>query len=98
MLNACAQQVIFCLCLCFMYGVYEYCMILESLSCTSLQEKNCLSSMKWRSLSAMEKGEYNDKAAAMDSISAEDSVKNVKQEVTKLLKRLQELVCNDIDF
>ena len=78
---------------CCMYTVYEYCMILESLSCTSLQEKNCFSATKWRSLSDKEKGEYNDKATAIHSTSAEDSVVNVKQEITKLLKRLQELVC-----
>lgn len=80
--------------------VYEHCMILESLSCTSLQEKNCFSATKWKSLSAEEKGEYNEKAVAMHSTSAKDSVINVKQEITKLLKRLQELVCIDciIDF
>ena len=70
-----------------MYTVYKYFIILESLSCTSLQLS------KWRSLSVEEKGEYNDKAAAMHNASAEDSVTNVKQEITKLLKRLQELVC-----
>ena len=88
MLNACTQQVIFFVYpFANMYTVYEYCMTLESLSCTSLQLS------KWRSLSVEEKGEYNDKAAAMHSTSAEDSVINVKQEITKLLKCLQELVC-----
>ena len=69
-------------------------MVLESKSYTSLQEKNAYSAMKWRSLSAEQQEEYNDKAASKHEASSEsqhDTI-NVKQEVTKLLKRLQELV------
>ena len=80
----------------FVYpAIRKYCMILESQSYTSLQEKNVYSAMRWRSLSAEEQGKYNDQAASMHGANNEDlydSV-NVKQEVTKLLKRLQELVC-----
>ena len=63
-------------------------MLLESKNCSSLAEKNVYSSTQWKSLSAEDKTKYNEKAASMD----ENSGRNLNQEITKLLSRLQELV------
>lgn len=68
---------------------------LESRSCNSSTEKNTYSSaVRWSSLPAeQQQSQYNGKGATMHrDIGDPPELMNVKEEITKLLSRLQELV------
>ena len=68
-------------------------MMLDSRRCNSLTAKNSYSAMRQMSLPASNQLQYKDKSGHIhrDNECSSD-LADVKQEVTELLKRLQELV------
>ena len=67
--------------------------LIDSRSCNSSTSKNSYSAIRHMSLPAVKQLQYKDKSCHMNSDNGYSSdAANLKQEVTELLERLQELV------